>query len=432
MKGRKLDRESGRLWMLKAFGIFLICLVGWFAMVIWTGSAFGAELTFVEELRSHLLANYGIDVSGQSMRYLSLSILGEVFSDEGLTEESLMLIDSLFEDPVPTATPNGVPEDNPATPTVLPTHTPDLTSTAEAEETENAELTPLTTETFTPTPTGTSTSTPTPTLTLTVTPTKTSKPTKTPTPTEEMIDDVYPLVICVSYLGGDEYEAIFGYENPSNKTQYIPIGERNRFDPIPKDRGQSTQFEPGIHSNYPMDAFMVTYYGSELTWHLTSSSAIASINSPDCGGILEPTPTETYQPPSDTEPPLVGAGDLNPEQGALTVCSIDIYVDYLHVEDPPYSSGINWVKLKYIIDGYTSDLYSDHLTMVDGGPTVEGGWEGYFSGSVTISINPDWDAPDDDDFYVKIWGKAMDNAGSSSYSTLGSYTMPASCGRTAE
>ena len=37
-----MGNKSGRFWVLKAFGIFLIGLVLWYAMVIWTGSAFGA------------------------------------------------------------------------------------------------------------------------------------------------------------------------------------------------------------------------------------------------------------------------------------------------------------------------------------------------------------------------------------------------------
>jgi hypothetical protein len=428
-----VNRRSGRLWYLKAFGVFLICLVGWFAMVIWTGTAFGANLSLPTELRSHLLANYGIDVSGQSMRYLSLTILGEVFSDQGLSDESFFVVDALLQDPVPTATPDGGPEEITPTKTQLPTETRDLTSTAEAQETVDASRTPGATETSTQTPTETATATYTATAThtYTPTPTKTQKPTKTPTPTDE-IDDVYPLLLCVNYLGGGENDAYFGYYNPSSHVQDIPIGERNRFDPLPKDRGQPINFLPGEHNTYPGDVFKVTFTGYQLTWHLTSHSVTAYEGTHNCEGILEPTATPTYETPADTSPPFVGTGYLNPEPGPLTGCRIQIHVDNLLVEDDPYSSGINWVKLKYVVEVYTSDLYSDPLTMVTGGFNGDGGWEGYFSGSVFIEIDREWTSPAPDDFYVKVWGKAKDNAGYESYSTLGSYTMPASCGKTPE
>jgi hypothetical protein len=427
-----VDRKSGRFWWFKAFGIFLLCLIGWFGIVVWTGSALGVNLTFAEDLRSHLLANYGIDVSGQNMKYLSLTILGEVFTDEGLTGESLKVVDALLEDPVPTATPNGGGEQGLPTLTLEPSSTPDLTSTAEVEATKTAELTPSATATFTLTATSTFTQTPTSTPTATITPTRTPKPTYTPTPTEKTIQDVIPLVICVNTMGNDEFEAIFGYNNPSSTTQYIPIGDWNRFYPEPKNRDQPTEFLPGKHNSYPGDTFRVMYYGSQLTWHLTGNSATASMDSPDCGGILEPTATPTYETPDDTSPPFVGTGYLSPEPGALTGCSVQIHVDNLRVEDDPYSSGINWVKLKYVVEGYSSEIYSDPLTMVNGGFTGDGGWEGYFSGSVFVEIDPEWPSPVPDDFYVKVWGKALDNAGNHGIATLGSYTMPSSCGKTPE
>jgi hypothetical protein len=422
-----VDCKSGRFWWFKAFGIFLICLMGWFVLVIWTGSALGAELSFAEDLRSRLLANYGIDVSSQNMRYLSLTILGEVFSDEGLTDESLKVVDALFEDPVPTATPNGVGEERPPTSTLEPSSTPDMTSTAEFEETRSADLTPTITATATNTATYTATSTftSTPTATSTKTPTRTPKPPSTSTPTQEIIDDVQPFLICVKYHGGSEYEAIFGYYNPGSETQTIPVGDRNRFEPAPENRGQPTTFKPGEHNVDSGDPIRVFFDGDTIKWHLTSHYATASSSSPDCEGIFQPTATFTPKP-IDSTYPMVGTGTLSPPQGPLTGCSAEIHVDNLHVEDEPYSSGIAWVKLKYVIEGYTSDLYSDPLTKVSGGPTGEGGWDAYYSGWVYIEINPDWTTSSD--FYIKIYGKALDNAGYDSYTTLGSYTMPADCG----
>ena len=101
-----MDRLSSRFWYLKAFGIFLIALSIWIGMAIFTGVTFGAELSFVHDLRSHLLANYG-EESGMSMRYLSLTILGDIFSDQDISSDAIETINSLLEDPVPTATLSG-------------------------------------------------------------------------------------------------------------------------------------------------------------------------------------------------------------------------------------------------------------------------------------------------------------------------------------
>ena len=96
---------------------------------------------------------------------------------------------------------------------------------------------------------------------------------------------------------------------------------------------------------------------------------------------------------------MVGSGYLSPPMGPLTGCSVDIHVDNLHVEDEYFSSGIAWVKLKYVIEGYTSDLYSDPLALVNGEFTSFG-WEGYYSGFVFVEINPNWVTSSD--FYLKV------------------------------
>jgi hypothetical protein len=429
-----LDQRSGKLWIIKAFGIFLLGLMFWFILAVWTGTSFALDLTFAQDLRSNLLANYGDGPSNTALKYLSLTILGDVFSDQGDPDDSIGLLENLFLAPVPTATIAGAPEMAVQPPTNTPTPGPDFTETAMAAETESSLVISSLTET--PTASSTSTATGTPTSTITPTSTKTNVPTKTPTPTTKpsntpVIDDVYPILECVEYKGGGMWKAYFGYMNPSTETQYVPIGTRNYFKPDPKDRGQTTTFLPGRSKEYPGAAFSVDFEeNAVLTWHLTAYSVEASRYSEYCD-YFEPTPTHTSIP-QDTKAPILSGGQLNPQPGFIDDCSANISIDYLVVDDPAYSSGIQWVKLKYVVENFTSEIYSNPLNLVDGGTTIEGGWYGHYSGSVTVNIDPEWTSPAPDSFHINLWAKARDNASHEGLSFLGTYTMPARCGKSSE
>jgi len=401
-------------------------------MAIFTGVTFGAELSFVHDLRSHLLANYG-EESGMSMKYLSLTILGDIFSDQDISSDTIETINSLLEDSVPTATLSGGFASGGFTP--IPSPTPDLTSTASYRETESSlhisSSTGTSTATPSITPTSTSTQTPTatttPTPTKTPTPTRTTTPTHTKTPTEVTHDDVIPILECVNYLGGGRYEAFFGYKNEGTETLQIPIGERNKFEPTPRDRGQPTTFYPGRSNHYPNNPFSVEFDDStEIVWYLTSYSVEARNNSPHCDTMYS-QPTETLTP-QDIYEPVVSGGTLDPYPGPIDGCSVEIFANTVRVEDPPYSSGINWVKLKYVIHNYTSEIYSDPMELVDGGYTGEGGWHGYYSGSITITIDPNWVIPSSESFHIEFYVRAMDNVSKTGLQYYGTYTMPSSCG----
>ncbi|MGK7390505.1 MAG: S8 family serine peptidase [Candidatus Cyclobacteriaceae bacterium M2_1C_046] len=80
-------------------------------------------------------------------------------------------------------------------------------------------------------------------------------------------DFIQPIVNCVSYDSATgNYIAYFGYTNNNNKTVFIPIGKENNFTPGKRDRGQPTEYLPGIH-NF---VFQVEFNGANLTWHLDS------------------------------------------------------------------------------------------------------------------------------------------------------------------
>jgi hypothetical protein len=426
-----LKQRSGHLWILKAFGIFLLSLVAWMIMAIWTGSTFGVDISFASDLNSRLKANYSADEFDSNLQFLSFSILGEVMSDSGLKGDSGEFLEKFFQNPVPTATAESTQAHLDSTATVTSSFTPDLTGTA----------TSRITGTPTPIPTGTWTTTSTPTRTRTVTataivtstsmsfPSPSSQPTKTPTVTTTPIPDVFPILECVEYSGGGSYIAYFGYENPNPYSVQIPIGCNNYFSPAPTNRGQPTTFSPGRTSPYPNAAFSVSFeYGNEIVWHLLSHSVKASYGSESCnpGPTMTPTGTQAV----DTEPPTVSVGSIQPTPGPLGVCEVEVYVDDVHVVDPPYSSGIEVVKLKYRVKDHTGDIFSDPLTKDSGGLTIEHGWDGYYSGSVHIRIEEEWPASGTTSFWADLWVKAKDNAGHEGYTYLGYYTMPYTCGST--
>lgn len=94
---------------------------------------------------------------------------------------------------------------------------------------------------------------------------------------------VKPILECVSLNTNGTYTAKFGYENYNSVSVTIPLSERNKFTPTPKNRGQVIIFQPGRIIN----AFSVIFNENNLKWHLTGPDGIqqnvsASRNSPRC------------------------------------------------------------------------------------------------------------------------------------------------------
>jgi Subtilase family len=95
-----------------------------------------------------------------------------------------------------------------------------------------------------------------------------------PAPTQSVI----PIVECVADLGGGSFEARFGYNNPNALGVKIPVGNKNKFSPLPINRGQVTTFAPGLHQN----VFTVNFNGNDLRWTLNNKIVIANTQSPAC------------------------------------------------------------------------------------------------------------------------------------------------------
>jgi cell division septation protein DedD len=101
-------------------------------------------------------------------------------------------------------------------------------------------------------------------------------------------------------------------------------------------------------------------------------------------------PTSTKASPADdTRSPQLSGGNLSPGPGSLS-CTQEIHISGLRVLDPDYSSGINYVKLKYQIEAPDSNglIYGDQLDRTSGGFTSPGHtWDARYSGSIVIDFN---------------------------------------------
>jgi uncharacterized repeat protein (TIGR01451 family) len=96
------------------------------------------------------------------------------------------------------------------------------------------------------------------------------------------VETVSPLLECVEQLPSGSRSAHFGYVNSSGSPDVIPLGERNKFDPLPHDRGQPDQFGPGR----VIDAFQVDFTSDTLTWTLGTRRVSASSASLPCAATL--------------------------------------------------------------------------------------------------------------------------------------------------
>jgi hypothetical protein len=170
----------------------------------------------------------------------------------------------------------------------------------------------------------------------------------------------------------------------------------------------------------------------------------------------EPTATRTHRPPTRTPEPTktdrprhhpsmtptpAGGPDvfdpeiddssytLDPDPGALG-CSVEWTIENLEVFDPAPSSGIEWVKLKYEVDGYSDFIYSDELTLVCGEFDGDGNWLGCYAGTHDLEIFEGWVGEENDeegDFVIRLWAKALDYQGHDDILDLGTYTMSDEC-----
>jgi hypothetical protein len=80
-----------------------------------------------------------------------------------------------------------------------------------------------------------------------------------------------PILDCVRNINDVTYVAYFGYDNPTPSTQFIPVGDSNKFSPEPNSRGQVDVFGSGRSTYYPLSPFQIIFTtdaDKEITWTL--------------------------------------------------------------------------------------------------------------------------------------------------------------------
>jgi hypothetical protein len=163
----------------------------------------------------------------------------------------------------------------------------------------------------------------------------------------------------------------------------------------------------------------------------------------------EPCPTDTPIPETDTKSPSVSGGVVYPPFGEYGSCELKIEVDDLHIVDPAYSSGIDWIKLKvkYCDDGEAVWKTSSPFEPDDPIGWTEGpAWEADVSGlEYTITIDGCATASIFENYVkgpkgglalispftcetsVELYAWVMDEAGNDTKPLLGTYNLPEEC-----
>jgi hypothetical protein len=189
------DRREQENWLFRAFGIFIVGLTLWILVALTLSSANAGTLSLLADLSSKLKASYGIDLFGNSMGSLQLSIIEDAWRDGGGSpfgeDDPGDVVAQIVGSPVPTATLTG--DERVSQPTQPPTRTVETSPTPTPSPTITATASP--TASSSPTPTATEgsdssggndgpTETPSPTPSKTPKPTNTPYPSKTPTPSK--------------------------------------------------------------------------------------------------------------------------------------------------------------------------------------------------------------------------------------------------------
>jgi hypothetical protein len=89
---------------------------------------------------------------------------------------------------------------------------------------------------------------------------------------------IEPTLECVDQTGPNAFVAKFGYNNPNGFEMRVSIGNNNRFNPAPADRGQPNGFLSGNITG----AVQVPFNGSDLTWQIRKSSLTVNSKSKPC------------------------------------------------------------------------------------------------------------------------------------------------------
>lgn len=133
---------------------------------------------------------------------------------------------------------------------------------------------------------------------------------------------VEPILECVDQVaasGPKAYVAYFSYQNNNEFEVAVPIGEQNRFEPAPDDRGQPNSFFTG----YVKNVLTVEFDGVGLTWKLRDRAVTANKDCKPCHNNQSPVcsaagPYQQSCQGTQTSIALDGAGSSDPEGKSLS------------------------------------------------------------------------------------------------------------------
>ena len=94
-----------------------------------------------------------------------------------------------------------------------------------------------------------------------------------------VVQQVSPVLECVTDNGSGNYTAIFGYNNPNAYEINIPVGIDNKFSPDPINRGQPEYFHPG--RTYRAISLGFTS-GNNIVWSLDGNTATGDSGGSPC------------------------------------------------------------------------------------------------------------------------------------------------------
>jgi hypothetical protein len=161
-----------------------------------------------------------------------------------------------------------------------------------------------------------------------------------------------------------------------------------------------------------------------------------------------PTPTDTPLPETDTKKPnITGGWSLSPTPGVVVSCSVGIIeVSDLHIVDSLYSSGLDWIQVKYY-----DEVKDEWIRTCMEEPPEPAGWTlgDPWHATYSLEINMTIEAGDMFSLYdasgkgpkgglalhlpvmidnnVELIVRVRDNAGYVAEETLGTYTLPEAC-----
>ncbi len=93
------------------------------------------------------------------------------------------------------------------------------------------------------------------------------------------VQQVSPILECVTDNGSGNYTAVFGYNNPNTYEVNIPVGPNNRFSPDPINRGQPEYFHSGTTTGAISLGFTS---GNNIVWALDGKTATADSSGSPC------------------------------------------------------------------------------------------------------------------------------------------------------